>query len=579
MSTFRAINDSRVCVATPSGSSSGAHNHWETNTESSELHPRNIQRQSSISERTDRSSPLRRRRDPKRAIEVRVPQTKTTIGKGKGVPSEPESEAGKKRRRRSINHSNTNDTHLLALASSTRRARSFTPAFPYANKHGHSLSRSSRKKRRLPIRDVKLYPTIERAAMDELPVSDKPSDVLSSLELNPKLHGHSASRAFSSSRRRVDTDLDYLPSQNVTLEPQRQLDETRLPLAEPANRGSLSTASLSNNLLSCLKQTTIQSPCRVKREPTEPLSDSPQSHSGDKEGCVSLDSPSQRRLQQYEQEGFVEITKFENALDSVCREQNTRGSNRTWARQGRKHQRVGEVQVSLEPGDTLDSKEVKLEGCDDRLINLHRSPLCERDLKGMHPERARKFFEDTGQNLTNPFKAKLELPQHERQNTGEMMTEGLEASSAVTPKAAVTGEGAKLNDRMHQQDSTGRAKDQLDGKARPRRSSCKRNTKARTSIKDGLQPREIGMPFISSNEEACKCAALPAYFTQCQDGVVHFKSGLSLLDFEMNCEQVVHCGAHPRKVIKSCRRFLRDQRKMDKVCHSLAICRIGKDRN
>ena len=87
------------------------------------------------------------------------------------------------------------------------------------------------------------------------------------------------------------------------------------------------------------------------------------------------------------------------------------------------------------------------------------------------------------------------------------------------------------------------------------------------------------MPFISSNEEACKCAALPAYFTQCQDGVVHFKSGLSLLDFEMNCEQVVHCGAHPRKVIKSCRRFLRDQRKMDKVCHSLAICRIGKDRN
>ena len=109
---------------------------------------------------------------------------------------------------------------------------------------------------------------------------------------------------------------------------------------------------------------------------------------------------------------------------------------------------------------------MKLEGCDDRLINLHRSPLCERDLKGMHPERARKFFEDTGQNLTNPFKAKLELPQHERQNTGEMMTEGLEASSAVTPKAAVTGEGAKLNDRMHQQDSTGRAKDQLDGKTK-----------------------------------------------------------------------------------------------------------------
>ena len=502
----------------------------------------------------DQSQRGPRLNDVPSTIEVRIPiplESESNFRKWRSQESSPS-----KRRR----HNTSFDTPSVSPGrhpNAIRRFRSFTPAFPGQYKYGYPRAWST-KHRQQPVRDAKVYPTIENTAADTLPTPDASSDAFPSSTDATKNPRRRPSKPLRPARRAEDAEPDYIPSRNVTVNPSQLLDEPHPRAAGQSIRRPLITPSNSSSLHYRPNAELEQAPCDIKLENTvDGTLMKPRSRS------VLLDSPSKKRVQQYERDGFVEISKFENALHNVCHESKDEDINRNSAHRWKRRRKADPGQVSLEAKDT---NEVKVE-YDSKLSDLLKSPLCESDLKGMHPERARKFLEETEQSINSLSNANPETPYNEKPSDCESPSNRLEASAAHPVEAATSELQAKPdNDCAQQQALEARPKYRKEGKHSRRRASCKKHDRVNGSIKKSLRRREVDIPSSCSSEDVCKCVALPEYFKHCQDGVEHSKSGLALPEFEMGCEQVVDCGVHSRSTIKSCKCFLREQRETSKVC-------------
>ena len=507
-------------------------------------------------------------------VGVRVPMTSSMhVSSGKRVSPEHESAAIPAKRSRT---SNTPATKSMA-----ENRASLTPMFPSRHSHQRSRSRLAKVKRRQPLRDAKLYPTIESSPADQLPTPSASSNsFFSSPIARPSGHRRRYSEAVRSSRRGHEDDQDYVPSRNVTVGPSPFLafEPRTSPSSQQIEGRSLAqTASRSRKPHSNDVEKPSHESAQIKTEPSDSKKSRFLLPRKTRSASISSESPSTKRVKQYEDEGFIEITKFEKALDDVCRKDGAASGKLRTTAQKEKRLRIRSEEHLLSEG--RDIRIVKDEPNESRLADLPSSTSGEPDFKGMHPERIREIFRVSQDSVGLASNESLRPTPGNRPSGREVVSEDSNTRFAAPTKAASPVAQA-LPFHSTENEARNCTEGHTDHHARRPRSTDrpeshqkqgslphKQRSTARDSIKETLTRREVTLssPSFVSNKGVCKCADLPEYFIRCQDRVVESISGMGPLEFEVHCEQVSRCRAHPISVINSCHRFLRKQREARKV--------------